>query len=101
VDGTFEPPCPEQGFLPGICRWRRNASAMIGPSSQTIIPLCRELKKLHLHYKRWLRGSERKALIPAFGDIVASHQPEEQSGFSLYLSFDEGQKSRSGKSMDQ
>ena len=65
-----------------------NATAKIGTSSQVIPPLCRELKGLHLHYKRWLRGSERKALISAFGEIVASHQRLEQTGFSLRLSFE-------------
>ncbi len=72
-------------FAAGGC----NATAKIGTSSRTIPPLCRELKRLHLHYKRWLRGSERKALIPAFGEIVASHQRLKQTGFSLCLSFDE------------
>ena len=62
--------------------------AIAGPSVQTIAPLCRQLKVLGLHYKRWSRGAERNALIPAFGDIVASHLPEEQN-FSLWLKFDE------------
>jgi hypothetical protein len=66
-----------------------NTHEVIGPSSQTIGPLCRKLKKLHLHYQRWFRGSERKALIPAFGDVVVSHHLLRQSGFLLYLSFDE------------
>jgi hypothetical protein len=65
----------------------RNASA--GPPIQTIAPLCRQLIKLRLHYKRWLRGTERHALIPAFGAIVASHPPEEQN-FSLQVSFGKG-----------
>ena len=73
-------------FAAGAC----DASAKIGKSSQTIPPLCRELKKLHLHYKRWLRGMERKALMPVFGEIVASHHRLKQTGFSLCLSFEEG-----------
>ena len=60
-----------------------------GPSSQTIVPLCRKLRMLHLHYKRWLRGPERNALIPAFGAVVASHSPEDQN-FSFRLSIGEG-----------
>ena len=52
-------------FAAGGC----NATAKIGRSSRTIPPLCRELKRLHVSYKRWLRGSERKALIPAFGEL--------------------------------
>ena len=72
----------------------RNASA--GPSSQTIVPLCRQLKVLRLHYKRWSRGAERNTLLPIFGAIVASHPPEEQD-FSLWLKFDEGPKSQQWK----
>jgi len=53
------------------------------------VPLCRQLRKLHLHYKRWSRGTERNALIPAFGAIVASHRAKEQT-FSFQLSFGEG-----------
>jgi hypothetical protein len=59
--------------------------ANAGPSSQTIVPLSRKLRKLHLHYKRWLRGPERNALIPAFGAVVASHPPEEQNFFPVEL----------------
>ena len=73
-------------FAVGGC----NATAKIGTPSQVIPPLCRELKRLHLHYKRWLRGPERKALIAAFGEIVASHQRLGQTGFSLCLGFDGG-----------
>jgi len=61
----------------------------IGPSSRTIAPLCKQLRKLHLHYKRWSRGTERNGLIPAFGAIVASHPAKEQT-FSFLLSFGEG-----------
>jgi hypothetical protein len=69
-----------------------NASAMIGTSNWMVAPLCGGLKRLHLHYKRWLRGPEKQALIPAFGEIVGSHQLHEQSSFSLHLNFDEGEK---------
>ena len=60
-----------------------------GPSSQTIVPLSGRLRKLHLHYKRWLRGPERNGLIPAFGAVVASHPLEDQK-FSFQLSIGEG-----------
>ena len=63
--------------------------AITGPSSQTIVPLGRKLKMLHLHYKRWLRGPERNALIPAFGAVVASRPLEDQI-FSFRFSFGEG-----------
>jgi hypothetical protein len=61
-------------FFRAFAAGRRNRSA--GTLCQTVAPLCRKLKKLHLHYQRWLRGPERTALIPAFGDIVASRQLE-------------------------
>jgi len=61
----------------------RNASA--GTPSQTIEPLCRKLRKLHLHYKRWSRCTDRYGLIPVFVAIVVSHPP-----FSFRLSLDEG-----------
>ena len=60
-----------------------------GPSSQAIVPLGRNLRKLHLHYKRWLRGPERNSLITAFGAVVASH-PLEDHIFSFRLSIGEG-----------
>ena len=65
---------------------RPNVNAMTGPSSQTIAPLCRELFKLCLHYKRWLRCPEKKALIPTFGDIVVSRS---LAPLKLLLSFGE------------
>ena len=69
----------------------RNASA--GPPGQTVSPLCRKLKKLHLYYKRWSRGAERNRLIPAFGAVMASYSIEEQT-FSFRLSFTEGPDSQ-------
>ena len=88
--GLESPQTLSRAFFLAFVAGRPNASALIGPSTQTIAPLCRKLRKLHLHYKRWLRGPEKNALIPTLSDIVASHQPEEQSGFSVRLSFDEG-----------
>ena len=64
-------------------------SAMVGPPIQTISPLCPSLKLLHLHYRRWMRGPDKKSLIVAFSDIVGSRQLETKSSFSLSLSFDE------------
>ena len=63
--------------------------AIAGPSSQTIVPIGRKLRMLHLHYKRWLRGPERNSLIPAFGAVVASHALDDQN-FSFQLSIGEG-----------
>ena len=66
-----------------------SVSEMVGPPSQTIAPLCPSLKLLHLHYKRWTRGPDKKALVVALSDIVGSRQREIKSSFSLRLSFDE------------
>jgi hypothetical protein len=85
--GLSGPQALSSGFFLAFAAGGRNASA--GPSRQTIAPLCRQLRKLHLHYKRWSRGAERNALIPAFGAIMASHPPEKQI-FTFRLSLCEG-----------
>jgi hypothetical protein len=69
-----------------------SSSAATGLPNQNIAPLCVKLKRLHLHYERWLRSSEKKRLISDFGRIVASRQSEEHPGFSLCMSSDEGPK---------
>ncbi len=66
-----------------------SVSEMVGPSSQTIIPLCPSLKSLHLHYRRWMRGPDENALVVALGDIVGSRKLGTEASFSLRLSFDE------------
>ena len=65
--------------------------------TQAAAPLCTGLRRLHLHYKRWLRGLEKPAIVQVFGDIVASHQPKEGSNFSLLLSFDVGPRGQAWK----
>jgi len=85
--GLSSPHALSSTFFLGFAAGGHNTS--IEPSSQTFEPLCRQLRKLHLHYKRWSRGAETNALIPAFGAIVASHPPKEQN-FSFRLSFGEG-----------
>jgi len=89
--GLSSPHALSSAFFLAFAAEGRNERA--DPSCQTIAPLCRQLRKLHLHYKRWSRGAERNALIPAFGAIVASHPPKEQT-FSFRLSFGEGLYSR-------
>ena len=66
------------------------AYPMVGRPSQATTPLCPSLKSLCLHYKRWLRGPDRKELILVLGDIVASRQLETETSFSLTFSFNEG-----------
>ena len=63
-----------------------------GQSNETVAPLGRKLRALHLHYKRWLRGPERNLLIPVFGAIVASHPPEQILSFRFRIT--EGSESQ-------
>jgi len=85
--GLSNPHALSSAFFLAFAAGGRNTS--VGPSSRAITPLCRQLRKLHLHYKRWSRDTERNGLIPAFGAIVASHPAKEQA-FSFRLSFGEG-----------
>jgi len=85
--GLSSPHALSSAFFLAFAAGGHNASAK--SSSQTLAPLCRQLKKLRLHYKRWSRGAERNGLIPAFGAIVTSHPPEEHV-FSFEWSFGEG-----------
>jgi len=85
--GLSSPHALSSAFFLAFAAGGRNES--VGPSSRAIAPLCRQLRKLHLHYKRWSRDTERNGLIPAFGAIVASHRAKEQA-FSFRLSFSEG-----------
>jgi len=75
--GLSSPHALSSAFFLAFAAGGRNAS--VGPSSRAIAPLCRQLRKLHLHYKRWSRDTERNGLIPAFGAIVASHPAKEQA----------------------
>ncbi len=89
--GLSSPRTLSIAFFLALAAGGRNANA--GRSSQAIAPLGRELRLLHLRYKRWLRGPGRNALIAAFGAIMVSHPPEKQT-FSFQLSFDEGSESQ-------
>jgi len=85
--GLPNPHALSSAFFLAFAAGGRNTSG--GPPSRAITPLCRQLRKLHLHYKRWSRDTERNGLIPAFGAIVTSHPAKEQA-FSFRLSFGEG-----------
>ena len=89
--GLSSPRALGSAFFLAFAAGGRNASA--GPRGQTVSPLCRKLRVLYLHYKRWSRGAERNGLIPAFGAIVASHTIEEQM-FSFRLRFGGGPDSQ-------
>jgi hypothetical protein len=58
---------------------------------KTIAPLCTSLEELHLHYKRWLRGTDKRSLLLAFADIAESRQLVDetyiQENFELQLEF--------------
>ena len=60
--------------------------AMVGPPIKMIAPLCPSLNSLHLHYRRWMRGPDKNALVVALGDIVGSRN------LVLGLSFEEALK---------
>jgi len=70
-----------------------SASGMVGSPSQAIAPLCPSLISLRLHYRRWLRGPDNKALIVALAGIVASRV---NPILNLELSFDGPLDSRFG-----
>jgi len=63
------------------------ASDMVGLPSQAIVLLCPSLVSLALHYRRWLRGPDKKAVIIALGDIMKSRNSKNL--FRLALSVDE------------
>ena len=64
-----------------------NADSPCEPAAPPRLPLCARLDALGVGYERWLRGPERKALIPVFGEIVSSRCFEDEGKFSLFLNF--------------
>ena len=70
-----------------------NASDMVGAPRHPIALLCPSLRSFYLHYRRWLRGPDNKALIATFGDIMVSRNPKVLGAFNLWLSFDEALES--------
>jgi len=63
---------------------RSNAGSPCEMAALPRLPLCAKLTQLLLDYRRWLRGPERKGLIPVLSDIVSSRYSEE--AFNLVLS---------------
>jgi len=96
--GLSSPHALSSAFFLAFAAGGRNST--VGLPSQTLEPLCGQLRKLHVHYKRWSRGTERNGLLPAFGAIVASYAAEEgvssfqssaeKDAFSFQWSFGEG-----------
>jgi len=75
-----------EAFFQGFVATGSNASSPCEMAALPRLPLCAKLTTLGMYYRRWLRGAERKKLIPVFSDIVSSRYSEED--FNLYLSFD-------------
>jgi len=70
-------------FFQGFVATRSNTGGPCEMAALPMLPLCAKLIELEVHYRRWLRGAERKGLIPVFSDIVSSRYSEEH--FTLYL----------------
>jgi len=65
-----------QAFFQGFVATRSNAGSPCEMAALPRLPLCAKLTTLVVHYKRWLRGAERKGLIPVFSDITSSRRSE-------------------------
>ena len=63
-------------FFQGFVDTRSNTGSPCEMAALPRLPLCVNLRGLSVRYKRWLRGPERKGLIPVFSDIISSHKPE-------------------------
>jgi hypothetical protein len=73
-------------FFQAFVDTRSNPNSPYEMAAMPRLPLCAKLETLKVHYKRWLRGPERKALIPVFTDIISSRWSNLK--FELELSFD-------------
>ena len=58
------------------------------PAAPPRQPLCANLYLLRVNYKRWLRGPERKTLIPVFREILSSRMLKIKRLPSLLLYFE-------------
>ena len=90
--GLSSPRALSSAFFLAVAGGGFNATKEVGTSNQAIPPLCRGLAVLHVHYKRWLRGPERKALIPTFGEIMESKRLLNRTHFSMRLSIGQSPK---------
>jgi len=72
-------------FFQGFVDTGSNAGSPCEMAALPRLPLCVKLERLVLQYRRWLRGAERKGLIPVFSDIVSSRWAK---GFILALRVD-------------
>jgi len=63
-------------FFQGFVATRSNAGSPCDMAALPRLPVCMKLTELIVLYRRWLRGAERKGLIPVFSEIVASRFPD-------------------------
>jgi len=79
LDGLYlrlaSPHALSKTFFQGFVDTRSNAGSPCEKAALPRLPFCAELVALDVRYRRWLRGAERKGLIPVFGDIVSSRDP--------------------------
>jgi len=66
-----------ESFFQGFVAPRLDAGNPCEMAALPRLPLCAGLTTLHVYYRRWLRGAERRGLIPVFSDIVSSRKPED------------------------
>jgi len=74
--GLASPHALSETFFQGFVDTRSNAGSPCEMAALPRLPLCAKLSGLAMRYKRWLRGPERKGLIPVFSDIISSRKPE-------------------------
>jgi len=79
--GLASPHALSETFFRGFVATRSNVGRPCEMAALPRLPRCAKLTALEVHYRRWLRGAERKGLIPVFSDIVSSRDPE----FTLLL----------------
>jgi hypothetical protein len=72
-------------FFQAIAATTSSADNPCGMVALPSLSLCEEVRELNLHYKRWLRGPERTALIPVFSDLVSSHWLGERFLLSIFF----------------
>jgi len=73
------PHATSETFFQGFVTRGSNAGSPCEMAALPRLPLCAKLEGLEVHYRRWLRGSEKKGLIQVFSDIVLSRALENHS----------------------
>ena len=83
--GLANPRALNEAFFQAFVATKANADIRREVGAPSRLPLCSKLVELRVKYKRWLRDSERMALLSVFGDIASSRRSEEV--FELCLNF--------------